>query len=188
MQADYSVELGRDDEALEFPWSAPDGSVRYHDLKGSPESIDRIEEAVRVPELREFLLLANAPASALETAKCDAWASSQLYPEEEIIGLPWKFGSYVDLLFTEVAARFSFEQHESFVKRVVELLQRAPDIPGSAELLVRRCFYREGDDFREGFYVTFYVFGYGSNETKAREQWGSALKLCNGIFDQMESA
>jgi hypothetical protein len=187
MQADYAVELGRDDETLEFPWAAPDGSSRYLDLKHHPEKIDEIDEAARVPELGEFLILANDPASALETAKCDAWASSEIHPEEEIFGLPWKFGSYMDLLFTDSAARFSFEQHESFLKRVIELLQRAPDIPASAEFFLRRCFYHERNALREGFYVTFYLFGYGGDEGSARKQWATALKVVGNEFARLES-
>jgi hypothetical protein len=185
MQADYSVELGRDDERLEFPWAAADGRVRYHDLKRRPKEIAEIEEAARVPELREFLILANGRASALETAKCDVWATTEINPEEEIFGLPWKFGSYVDLLYTDSAVRFSFEQHETFLKRVVELVKRPPDIPASAEFLLRRCFYHERDDLREGFYVTFYLFGYGSDEEKARRQWAIALELCNNALEQL---
>ena len=33
MHADFSVELGRDDPALELPWSSDDPEVRYYDLK-----------------------------------------------------------------------------------------------------------------------------------------------------------
>lgn len=185
MQADYSVELGREDEALEFPWATPDGGPRYHDLKRNPEAIGEIEEAARFPELREFLASVNNPASLLETAKCDAWASTEIHPEEEIFGQPWKFSSYVDLLFTDTAIHFSFEKHESLVKRVVKLLQRVPDIPASAELLLRRCFYHEGDDLREGFYLTCYVFGYGFDEAGARQQWAIALKLVENALAQL---
>jgi hypothetical protein len=185
MQADFSVELGRDDETLEFPWAAPDGGSRYYDLKRHPETIVEIEEAARVRELREFLISVNAPASAFESAKCDAWASTEIHPEEEVFERPWKFGSYVDLLFTEPGARFSFEEHESFVKRAVKLLQRAPDIPASAEFLLRRCFYHAEEDVREGFYVTFYLFGYGGDEAKAQQQWAIALKLAGNALAQL---
>jgi hypothetical protein len=185
MQTDYSVELGREDETLEFPWAAPDGGPRYRDLKRHPGAIGEIEEAVRFPELVEFLTTVNASSSSLETAKCDAWATSEINPEEEIFAQPCKFGSYVDLLFSDAAARFSFEAHESFVKNVVKLLQRVPEIPASAEFLLRRCFYHEGDDFRDGFYVTCYVFGYGSDEGKARQQCAIALKLVGNALAQL---
>ena len=140
---------------------------------------------MRFPELREFLITINASSSPFETAKCDAWASSEINPEEEIFGQPCKFGSYVDLLFSDAAVRFSFEEHESFVNRVAELLQRVPEIPASAEFLLRRCFCHEGVEFREGFYVTGYVFGYGSDEVQARRQWGIALKLVGNALVQL---
>lgn len=184
MQADYSVELGREDETLEFPWASPDGGRRYHDLKRHPEAIVEIQEAARFPELREFLTTVNASSSPFETAKCDAWSSAEINPEEEIFGQPSKFGSYVDLLFNDAAARFSFEEHESFVKRMAKLLQCVPEIPASAEFLLRRCFYHEGVELREGFYVTCYVFGYGGDEAKSRQQWAIALKLVRNALGQ----
>jgi hypothetical protein len=187
MQVDYAVELGREDETLEFPWAGADESARYHDLKRNPEGIDAIEEAVRFPELREFLILVNGAASLFETAKCDAWWSEEIHPEEEIFSEPSKFGSYVDLLFAETSARYSFDRYESLLKKLVALLHQAPEIPASAEFLLRQCFYHEGQKTREGFYVTFYVFGFGSDEAKSRQQWAGALKLVGNAFADLSS-
>jgi hypothetical protein len=200
MQTDYAVELGRDDETLEMPWAAPDGSCRYYDLKREPQMLGAIEEAVRVRELHEFLVTVNAPTSLLESAKCDAWSTNEIHPAEEIFGEPWKFDSYVDLLFTNSAARFSFEDHESFLKRLTNLLHSAPDIPASAEFLLRRCHYHE-DAFverrasppartggvRDGFYITFYLFGYGKDEAEARTQWAMALSVVTTALAQLSS-
>ena len=112
-------------------------------------------------------------------------STAAINPEEEIFGLLSKFGSYVDLLFSDAAARFSFEEQESFVKRMVKLLQRVPEIPASAEFSLRRCFYHEGYELREGFYVTCYVFGYGGDDAKARQQWSIALKLVGNALRQL---
>lgn len=187
MQVDYAVELGREDETLEFPWATADGSTRYHDLKRNPEGINAIEEAVRFPELRQFLILMNGAASPFETAKCDAWWSEEIHPEEEIFGEPWKFGSYVDLLFAGTSARFSSDRYESLLKKLVVLLHQVPEIPASAEFLLRRCFYHEEEEIREGYYVTFYVFGFGSDEAKSRQQWAAALKLVGNAFAELSS-
>ncbi len=113
----------------------------------------------------------------LESAKCDAWSSTELNPEEEIFGVPWKFGSYVDLLISDPTIRFSFEKHETFLKHLIGLLKVVPEIPASAEFSLRRCFYHEGEAVREGYYMTFYLFGYGEDEVQARKRWGIALKL-----------
>ena len=177
MDADFSVELGPDDETLSLPWAAPDCGPRYYDLKRQPELLLQVEEAQREKELGEFLAALNTPTGSLETAKCDAWSTTELNPEEEIFGASHKFGSYVDLLFSADEARSSFPNHEDFARRVAELLKRAPEIPAAAEFLIRRCYCYCGSEFHQGFYITLYVFGYGDGEQKARQQWAVALKL-----------
>jgi hypothetical protein len=187
MQADFAVELGRDDETLEIPWASPDGVPRYHNLKRDPNALAQIEEATRIGELRDFLVEVNAQASMLESAKCDAWSTSELNPDEDVFEMPWKFGSYVDLLFSDQIARFSLEQHEALLKQLTSLLQRVPEIPASAEVLLRRCFYHENEAVQDGYYITFYLFGYGADEPRARTQWGIALKLVAAALAQLSS-
>ena len=185
MQADFAVELGRDDETLEFPWADPEGKLRWLDARRQPELVDQIPEAIRFPELREFLAAANSPSTILESAKSDAWAGGEIHPEEEIYGQPCKFGGYVDLVFEAAAPRLSFTDHERLLKQWTALLKCAPEIPASAEFLLRRCYFRDGEGIREGFYVTLYVLGYGSDEAKARQQWGNALQLAANAMTQL---
>jgi len=188
MQADFAVELGRDDETLELPWASPDRRLSYYDLKSDPEALAHIQEATLWPELREFLVAVNAQASMLESAKCDAWSITDLNPDEEIFGVPWKFGSYIDLLISDPNVRFSFEKHETFLKHFIGLLKVVPEIPASAEFCLRRCFCREGEAVREGYYMTFYLFAYGEDEAHARKQWGIALKLVGAAITQLSSS
>jgi hypothetical protein len=185
VEADFAVELGAEDETLELPWAADDGGPRYYDLKRHPELLLNVEEASRERELGEFLAAMNAPASLVETAKCDTWSTKEINPEEEIFGAACKFCSYVDLLFTQEASRDSFAEHEQFAKRVTQLLKRVPEIPAAAELLIRRCFYHVGDEDREGLYITFYLFGYGDEEAQARQHWAIALKLVENAIRQV---
>jgi hypothetical protein len=185
VEADFAVELGAEDETLELPWAADSGGPRYYDLKRHPELLLNIEEASRDRELGEFLAVMNAPASLLQTAKCDTWPSTEINPEEEIFGAAFKFCSYVDLLFTQQNTRDSFAEYEQFGKRVTQLLKRVPEIPASAEFLIRRCFYHVEDEIREGFYITFYLFGYGDEEAQARQRWAIALKLVENAIRQV---
>ncbi len=187
MEADFAVELGADDETLELPWAAADGGPRYYELKRQPELLLNVEEASRVPELGEFLAVMHSPAGSLETAKCDAWSSREINPEEEIFGAACKFGSYVDVLFSQEASRHSFAEHEQFAKRVTQLLKRVPEIPAAAELLIRRCFYHAAGETRDGFYITLYLFGYGNDEPQARQRWAIALKLTENAIRQVLS-
>jgi len=184
VEADFAVELGADDETLELPWAAPQGGPKYCDLKRHPELLLQIEEAGREPELADFLSAMNLAASPFETVKCDTWASTEMNPEEDIFGAAWKFGSYVDIVFTEGCARFSFADHEQFAGKVVRLLRKTPEIPAAAEFLIRRCYY-VGPEVRDGFYFTFYLFGYGEDQAQAHGRWAIALKLVENAMRQV---
>ncbi len=185
MDADFSIELGREDPALDFPWKDPAGKLAYVDLKRRPELMASIEEAKQFPELGEFLRTLNSPRSLVETAKCDAWAATELSPEEEIYHASHKVASYVDVVFSNIDARLSLSTHEQFVRKLVALLERAPETPSAAEVCVRRCYFAEEGGVREGFYCTLYVNGYGNDEASARLIWEVALTLVGNAILQL---
>jgi len=183
VEADFSVELGSDDERLEVPWAAPDGSCQYFDLSSHPDLITRIEEAQREPVLSGLLLRMNSRDGALRSAKCDVWSSSEINPEEEIFGLAMKYCSYVDLLFAG-ERRLSFPANEQLAKQWTQLLRKAPELPASAEFLIRRCRFHEEAGEEDGFYITAYVFGFGDDEQSARQQWQIGLQLLENAIRQ----
>jgi hypothetical protein len=211
MDADFSVELGppSEDATLEVPWESGAQGPRYLDLKRRPELLSLVEEAVRYPDLAEFLKTLNSRTSAFATAKCDVWSTDQLNEEEEIYGAEWKLGSYVDLVFAEEHARerFSYFRHEELARSLVMLLKKAPELPAACEVIVRRCYYHDtpppgagenipgGDpstvsagpeaQLQSGFYLTLYVFGYGDDEETARERWAVALRLVANALLQL---
>jgi hypothetical protein len=185
MDADFSVELGCEDPVLDFPWNDPAGKLSYVDLKRHAELLATIEEAEKFPELGEFLRTVNSARSALETAKCDAWETTELNAEEEIYDASHKFASYVDVVFTDNDARLSLSAHQQFARKLVELLQRAPEAPSVAEVCVRRCYYATDGKVREGCYCTLYVSGYGTDQASARQNWGVGLKLVGNAVIQL---
>ena len=172
MEADFSVEIGGpDDPVLDVPWSAE--NTRYYDLRANPALLAELPEAVEFPELWDALVELNSPRSAVATVKCDAFPA-EISLAEEIFGADAKFGGYIDFVF-EDARRFSFEVHERFARECVERLRNAPELPASAEFIIRRAVFHDGE-IREGFYFTLYVFGYGPDQNVARAQWGLALR------------
>ncbi len=185
MLAGFAVELGPDDETLELPWSDESSGLTYCDLKRQSALLAQIDEANRFPELAELLSVLNAPASVFETAKCDVWTSTDMSAEDEVFDAAYKFGCYVDILFTEAVVRHSFSTHEEFVKRVAHLLRKVPDIPASAEFLIRRCYIHADGEIQDAFYVTFYLFGYGDEESQARRQWAIGMKLVENALRQV---
>lgn len=197
MYVDWSVELGADDPVLEFPWGggeetspeeiAPEsasempspgkaGTPRYYDLSADPNLVRHLPEAQSSTELRKFLLRMNAAGSPLQSAKCDHWFTQEISEEEEIFGSTCKFASYVDLLFTAAERQLVFADHEDYATRLCDLLKGAPEMPASAEIMVRRCFYADHPD-HDGYYFTVYVSGFGETEAQARQRWSIALTL-----------
>jgi len=190
MQADYSVELGREDSALELPWASTQDSVAggYYDLKRCPELVTQIQEAAGSPELAAFLTRINAAGFPLQTAKCDTWFSREISPEEEIFATAGKFVSYVDLIFAANEPRLVFEKHEVLAKDLCRLLQRAPEMKAAIELVIRRCYYhREGkpEESNDGFCITSYVSGFGDEELEARQHWAIAITLLQHALVQV---
>jgi hypothetical protein len=188
VETDFAVELGAEDETLELPWTAEADGLGYYDLKRQPELLAEVKEAQRLPELGEFLAAINAQSSILETAKCDAWASSEISLEEEIFCASCKFGSYVDLLFSKEELRLSFPAHQQLVRGLTQLLKRVPEIPAAAEFLIRRCYFRGENEAREGFYITFYLFGYADEQERALHQWAIGLKLVENAIRQISAS
>lgn len=188
MQADYVLELGREDPALELPWQSEDRAARYYDLKAHPELIKQVPEAAGSPELAAFLTRVNAAGFPLQTAKCDAWYTRELSIEDEIFGATSKFVSYVDLVFAENEPRLSLERHEMLAKTLCELLQRAPQIAAAVELVIRRCYFHldsNTDESAGGFAITAYVSGFGDDESEARKRWSIALTLLQHALVQV---
>lgn len=187
VQADYLVELGHDDPVLEFPWKNSENGLQYFDLKRRPELLAALPEAANFHELHGFLATLNSSSSMFETAKCDAWSTTEMSPEEDIFEATWKFGSYVDFLFSDMELRFSLESHEENLSGLTQLLKKSPDIPAAAEFLIRRCYYHReaSEEGSFGFYVSAYVFGFGDSEEQARKQWAIALKLVENAIRQI---
>ncbi|HZM10636.1 MAG TPA: hypothetical protein VFC15_10540 [Candidatus Limnocylindrales bacterium] len=185
MDADWSVELGHDDPSLEFPWASPDGTQRFVDLSRHLEAICEIPEAAQYPELARFLLELNGKFSPWLTAKCDVWIDNELGEAEDIYDAKLKMCSYIDLVRRNESERFSFEQHEQWVKSTAMTLRNIGPHPIGCELIVRRCWYPTGsradDDPVPGFYITLYVSGYGDNEAEALARWAGGLTRVSSI-------
>jgi hypothetical protein len=194
MDAEFSIELGRDDPVLDFPWKDPSGKFAYCDLKRHPELIASIAEAGKYPELAEFLLVVNSAASIVETAKCDVWETTELSADEDIYEASHKFASYVDAVFSEAGVRLlslqqSLSIYEQFARHLVKLLQRSPESHPlvRAEVCVRRCYFGDDGGMREGCYFTLYVSGYGNDDDGARRNWGTGLKIIGAAMLQLSA-
>ena len=183
MDADWSVELGADDPALELPWSSPDGVQAYVDLSNDLQRLSEIPEAVQYPPMMSFLVGLNASRLQLSpwlSAKCDVWvdnevgAATDFWPHT----CHWRVGSYVDIVRREESQRFAFDQHERWMTAATACLHRFPDGPYSCEFVLRRCYFHLDADSSEstpGFFLTVYLNGYGFEKVHAEGAWKGGL-------------
>ena len=142
MEADYSIELGPAAPALEIPWSDPDERLHYLDLRRQPDSIADIPEAQQFPALRHFLIEANSPLSAWQTAKCDVW-TDETEAAENLYDAGFEQSCYVDLVLAEQAAplRECLELHQLVAKEMAHMLAENEVLEAFAEITVRRCYF-----------------------------------------------
>lgn len=191
MQVEFNVELGADDHVLELPWASPDGKMHFLDLRNQPELLLEVAEAQDNRDLAEFLSVLNQPGSIVQTAKCDTWLTNELDAEDEIFGAPWKFGSYVDLIFTEPARQMVLTEHEEFANALLTLLTKVPDFAAAADFVLRRCYYhrphQSPDHSDDGYCLTFYLNGYGDDEAGAKKSWSIGLKLVQNAVMQLSA-
>jgi len=192
MDAEFSIEMGREDPVLDFPWKDPSGKFAYCDLKRHPELMASIEEAQQFSELAEFLRAVNSAASIMETAKCDAWATTELSTDEDIYEASHKFASYVDIVMSAIdLRRSSLKQsvsiHERLARQLIKLLRQAPEDRPQArvEVCVRRCYFCGKGAPRAGCYFTLYVSGYGNDGDSARRNWATGLELLRSAILQL---
>ena len=174
MRVDIGQETDPGDPVLEIPWADPDNAANaYIDVKHRPEAALELVECRRFPALGLFLTRVNAAAMPFRTAKCDAWATTDLDLEERIAyPLPCKVGSYVDLLID----RADLNSHaEPYQKLGALLAQRLKDSKAHAqiEMFIRRCLFTLED--RWGYYATVFVHAYGANPREAESEWNEVI-------------
>jgi hypothetical protein len=189
MEADWTVALGAGDPVITVPWAASGGDIRkcsFVDLRLGAHLIDEIEEARSKPPLRSALLLLNAAASPLWTAKCDAWTSSvdegaEPFDPYEMAAdagdTAFGAGSYIDLLARDVSFLSGFERQEQWIRAVTQVLRSTPASAARAELVLRRAEV-EG---ASGFAVTWFVEGCGSTAQRAGQRWAQALDMALAV-------
>ena len=203
MHAEWAAACAADDPVIVVPWSDPDGSAHFVDLRAEPFDIAEIPEADSYPALRRALRSLNASGSAFLTCKCDLW---MLYPEEggeklealrlnldlsdEEVGFGYE--SYIDVLWRD---RSVFASAHVATERLDRLVRRAAKLPhaeAAFEAILRPAVYALGDPATggalEGFGATLYVTGVAADPETAQRRWEAALEAVVHLLRERDHA
>ena len=186
MRAEWSVEVGPEAPALEVPWRSEDGALRFFDLKKQPELLLEVTETHEHFEMADFLAGVN-DKTEMATAKCDIWLTEEMDADDEEFGAAMKRGCYVDCFFERRAERLDFAAHEKLADLIVVKFGRLPEMPAKLEIVIRPAHYHlpeDADESEAGFAFTFYVTGFGDDETHAHVHWAIALNLLRYAIHQ----
>ena len=171
MEADWSVEVGPQLDAIDADWP---GLV---DLRADPGAIMQIAEAVRYRAIAGALTALNASDSPLFTSKCDVWGLAENEIDRDEFDVPAGAAQagtacYIDVLAREPGLFSSFARHEAWTQAVVDRLRESPIRCGRVDLVVRGA--RAGGE--DGFGVTLYAAGCGSDSAAAQTAWETVLR------------
>lgn len=171
MEADWSVEIGAQEHCIDTSWA---GLV---DLRSSTSVIDDLEEA-RHPALRKALLTLNSSDSGLFTTKCDIWtlAKEEIDPDE--------FGAvretantglacYIDILNGSSVRFESFSYHEALIRNLTAYLRQIELTNGRVDIVLRAAV----DTERQGYGLTVYSAGCGTDHAEAYAAWEAVIKV-----------
>lgn len=185
MTSDWTVACAADDPEVVIPWCGKDPSLRYVDLRQSPEAIREIPEAAEYPCIAAALGRWNQQDTGIVTAKCDVWSyPAKLFDAEDLAEFAYARGSYIDLLPTDAAIFASFEACERQLRRWTEISRSIllPACRSEWTLRPARIF----PDIawsplaaglpKQGYATTLYAWGYGDSPEGAAHAWDLALR------------
>jgi hypothetical protein len=185
MDSDWTVACAADDPEVVIPWAGKDASLRFLDLRQSPEAIQDIPEAAEYPCIAAALRRWNQPDALLFTAKCDVWSyPAKLFDAEDLPEFAFARGSYIDLLATDPARYSDFEACERQLRAWTEMA-RSINLPACrSEWTLRpaRIFpvvsspSPAANSSHDGFATTLYTWGYGDSPETAAVAWDFAVR------------
>jgi hypothetical protein len=174
VRIEINQELEPGDDTLELPWASPaDPSLRYCDLRLFPQKIAGLPECRDYPALADCLAKLNASSSPFRSAKCDVWCTTRLAEDERMdFGLPFKTGSYLDLVFNDPEIRKDLDAHGRFAEKLQRALS-ALRVPAQMEIVLRRCLFHPQEVW--GYALTLFLHAYGPTQDEAVSQWSRAM-------------
>ena len=136
----------------------------YTRIKGSPELIEAIPEVAGFPELATFLARINSSESPIESVGCE----KSFFPNDVQGQPPVYIGSYIDVLFTEMALNESADNAIYLAANLLKAVELCEAWWASVSMMLQR--------FKScPWGLMLHITNHGRDEAEARKLWGVTL-------------
>jgi hypothetical protein len=167
----------------------PYGPIDHHDghknhgykrVKGDSDAVRNIAETQDWPEFQELLITINAAESPIESVGCEKAFFATQGAGNAIVVL----GSYIDLIFTDLALNERPENLLFLASRLLESVKGCEQWWGGLEIALqpyKGIYGAAGAPW--GLFLR--ITNHGRNEAEARRFWGETLKRLGKAISQL---
>jgi hypothetical protein len=156
----------------------------FMDLRGNPDLIDRVPEAIGMPELQEALRLINAENSRFMSLGCDTWRQEFEHPNHP--ELTRRRESYIDLAFAELERNTDREAFTALAEAIRADLQPRPELLFVHIIAERqRTSFNTSNGVVGGWSLALWISGAGADERQARHNWAAALRQVCAVLESI---
>jgi hypothetical protein len=151
----------------------------YRRVKGDLSSICQIPEVEGWPELCQILRVINAFDSPIESVGCEKGYSSP----KDTNAPPVMLGSYIDVIFTDLALNERPQNFLALVSRLIPAIQDCEKWWGNVSFVLQRLKLLPGVTTPWG--LMFQINNYGRSEAEARRFWTESLRRLANIISNL---
>jgi hypothetical protein len=155
--------------AIEVPWKNGDGD-EYFDLRSDASLVARIRAAKEYPPLGALLASIHGDLSIFSSVCAKIWIDEpEGNPDRD-----WEFHSRCDLILHYQQLRYSIENVEDAMRKLVDLWMREP-AADSLRVRIELLPCKFVAEKHEGAALRIEVAARGESEERARMRWGLGL-------------
>ncbi len=151
----------------------------YFDLKRRPEDINKIPEIRDLPELRQLIVMLNAPNSLFHTLGCEKSFAPSENPQYKR-----RMNSYFDIVYEVVNWNLDTKNFEGLYAKFEEFAGSKGDLPNSfgVEFALGITIFNEHANLT-GLHTAIWNFGYGKNDAEAKREWRKGIAIVKEFFE-----
>jgi hypothetical protein len=141
----------------------------YCRIKGDENAIRLIPEIQDSPAFTDLLIAINSPGSPIESVGCE-----KAFSKSEIPNAVTKFGTYTDVIFSDLPLNENIENAASLGCRMLTAVEGCEKWWGDVSMVLQR--FRHIPGVKAPWGLMFWINNHGRSEDEAMELWSRTGK------------